>query len=158
MCVCVYVSFIYILSLRSIIYLLNKDKIRTYFYNLIKIVFNITIKKYVQKLTCLINYNDTFHISYIVYLIYLTFFKMYKQVRYNFLYFFLCSGNEPINATRYTNCGHFFCKQCVGNDSLCIICKTPVQPIETCSDHLIESLVSHCNNIAEIIQERYYKS
>ncbi|XP_050471073.1 BRCA1-associated RING domain protein 1-like [Bombus huntii] len=63
-------------------------------------------------------------------------------------------GNEPINATRYTSCGHFFCKQCVGNDSLCIICKIPVQPIETCSDHVIESLVSHCNNIAEIIQER----
>lgn len=63
-------------------------------------------------------------------------------------------GNKPINATRYTNCGHFFCKQCVSSDSICKICEIPVQPIETCSDHLIGSLVSHCNVIAEIIQER----
>ncbi|XP_012348288.1 LOW QUALITY PROTEIN: BRCA1-associated RING domain protein 1-like [Apis florea] len=63
-------------------------------------------------------------------------------------------GNEPINATKYTNCCHFFCKQCIEKDLKCVICNTPVRPLEICNDHLIKNLVSYCNNIAEIIQER----
>ena len=61
---------------------------------------------------------------------------------------------EPIDAMRYTNCGHFFCQQCVGNDSICIKCDTPVQPTEIQSDPIIRSLASYCNQLAEIIQEK----
>lgn len=90
------------------------------------------------------------------------FFRSILKFLYNFFlnkysFFFNFSGNEPINATRYTNCCHFFCKECIKNDLKCVICNIPVRPLEICNDHLIKSLVSYCNNIAEIIQERYYK-
>ncbi|OAD55621.1 BRCA1-associated RING domain protein 1, partial [Eufriesea mexicana] len=62
-------------------------------------------------------------------------------------------GNKPINATRHIYCGHFFCKQCIEADFICK-CKTPIQPNEICNDHLINSLVSYCSTLAEIIQER----
>ncbi|CAL7933032.1 unnamed protein product [Xylocopa violacea] len=60
-------------------------------------------------------------------------------------------GNEPRNAVRHRNCGHFFCKQCTENSSVCAICNIPVQPLEMPNSHLINSLVSYCNIAAEII-------
>ncbi|XP_076233940.1 BRCA1-associated RING domain protein 1 [Calliopsis andreniformis] len=63
-------------------------------------------------------------------------------------------GNQPVNAIRYTNCDHFFCEECIGNDSICTKCNTPVQPIEIQNDHIVKSLVSYCNIIAEIIKEK----
>ncbi|XP_012146056.2 BRCA1-associated RING domain protein 1 isoform X2 [Megachile rotundata] len=64
------------------------------------------------------------------------------------------SGNKPINAMRYTNCGHFFCSHCILNHSECVKCNTPVQPLEISNDHLVKHLVSSCDIIAELIQEK----
>ncbi|XP_076638932.1 BRCA1-associated RING domain protein 1 isoform X1 [Colletes latitarsis] len=74
----------------------------------------------------------------------------------NFANVLVCNkcGNEPINAMRYTNCGHFFCIQCVRNDSICMKCNTPVQPTEIHNDHMIKSLTSYCNIIAKIVEEK----
>lgn len=71
----------------------------------------------------------------------------------NFANVLACSkcGNEPTSAVRYINCGHFFCKQCTENESVCTICNVPVQPIEKCNDHLVNSLVSYCNKARELI-------
>ncbi|XP_053975849.1 BRCA1-associated RING domain protein 1-like isoform X1 [Hylaeus volcanicus] len=63
-------------------------------------------------------------------------------------------GNESKNTMRYNNCGHFFCDHCIGSKSECIICNMPVQPIEVHSDHMIKSLTSYCNIIADIIDEK----
>ncbi|CAK9815695.1 BRCA1-associated RING domain protein 1 [Anthophora plagiata] len=63
-------------------------------------------------------------------------------------------GSQPINASRYTSCGHTFCKQCIENDSICLICNTYVQPQEIFNDHLVESLISYCNILAGVIQEK----
>ncbi|KOC70454.1 BRCA1-associated RING domain protein 1, partial [Habropoda laboriosa] len=64
------------------------------------------------------------------------------------------SERKPINAIRYMNCGHLFCKQCIENDSRCIICNIPVQPLERCNDHISKSLISCCNILVEILQEK----
>ncbi|XP_076764963.1 BRCA1-associated RING domain protein 1-like [Xylocopa sonorina] len=74
----------------------------------------------------------------------------------NFAKVLACSkcGCEPSNAVRYTNCGHFFCKQCAENDSVCTKCSAPVQPMEKCNDDLIDSLVRYCSNAAEIIGKK----
>ncbi|XP_078042407.1 BRCA1-associated RING domain protein 1 isoform X2 [Augochlora pura] len=64
-----------------------------------------------------------------------------------------CHG-EPLDAVTFTNCGHFFCKNCVKNQTVCVKCGTPVQPVEIYSDHLIKSLASYCNSIVKVIGER----
>nr|XP_034179266.1 BRCA1-associated RING domain protein 1-like [Osmia lignaria]XP_034179267.1 BRCA1-associated RING domain protein 1-like [Osmia lignaria]XP_034179268.1 BRCA1-associated RING domain protein 1-like [Osmia lignaria] len=79
-----------------------------------------------------------------------------REALKNFASILTCNkcGSKPIDAVRYTNCGHFFCNQCTVNHSVCIRCNIPVQPVETCNDHLIKNLVSYCSTIAEIIQEK----
>ncbi|XP_012146062.2 uncharacterized protein LOC100881760 isoform X6 [Megachile rotundata] len=74
----------------------------------------------------------------------------------NFASVLICNkcGNKPINAMRYTNCGHFFCSHCILNHSECVKCNTPVQPLEISNDHLVKHLVSSCDIIAELIQEK----
>ncbi|XP_076378356.1 BRCA1-associated RING domain protein 1 [Megalopta genalis] len=61
---------------------------------------------------------------------------------------------EPLDAVTFTNCGHFFCKKCVKNHTVCVKCGTPVQPVEIHSDHLIKNLTSYCNGIVQMIGER----
>ncbi|XP_076652031.1 BRCA1-associated RING domain protein 1 isoform X2 [Halictus rubicundus] len=65
---------------------------------------------------------------------------------------------EPINAVTFTNCGHFFCKKCVENDTICAKCGTPVQPVEIHNDHMINSLTSYCNSITKIIGKRDFQN
>lgn len=74
----------------------------------------------------------------------------------NFASVLICNkcGNKPINAMRYKNCGHFFCSHCINNHSVCVKCNTPVQPLEISNDHLVKHLISSCDDIAELIQEK----
>ncbi|KZC13413.1 PREDICTED: BRCA1-associated RING domain protein 1-like [Dufourea novaeangliae] len=82
--------------------------------------------------------------------------KNTREALKNFAEVLVCNkcGNEPVDAVRYINCGHFFCKKCVRTDTICAKCGTPVQPVEIHSDHMIKSLTSYCNIIAEIVDEK----
>ncbi|XP_076299178.1 BRCA1-associated RING domain protein 1 [Lasioglossum baleicum] len=89
-----------------------------------------------------------------------TFWKNTTEALKNFTDALVCNKcrREPINAVTFTNCGHFFCKKCVENDTTCSKCNTPVQPVEIYSDHMINSLTSYCNSIAKIIGKRNFQN
>ncbi|TGZ51932.1 BRCA1-associated RING domain protein 1, partial [Temnothorax longispinosus] len=63
-------------------------------------------------------------------------------------------GSKPVSPVRLTNCGHFFCHDCIKSATKCVKCDVPVQPKEIKPDHLISNLVQNCDLIAEIIQKR----
>ncbi|XP_024867584.1 BRCA1-associated RING domain protein 1-like [Temnothorax curvispinosus] len=63
-------------------------------------------------------------------------------------------GSKPVSPVRLTNCGHFFCHDCIESATKCVKCDVPVQPKEIKPDHLISNLVQNCDLIAEIIQKR----
>ncbi|XP_012220734.1 BRCA1-associated RING domain protein 1-like isoform X2 [Linepithema humile] len=62
--------------------------------------------------------------------------------------------SKPISPVRLTNCGHFFCHNCIKNATKCIMCDIPVQPREMNPDYLVSNLIQNCDNIAEIIKKR----
>ncbi|XP_012285282.1 BRCA1-associated RING domain protein 1 [Orussus abietinus] len=59
--------------------------------------------------------------------------------------------NTTVAAVRYSNCGHFFCKSCIDDQSVCVVCHTPVQPNEIQHDLMVENLIQGCKIIEEII-------
>lgn len=67
---------------------------------------------------------------------------------------FLCSGSKPVSPVKLTNCGHFFCHDCIDSATKCVKCDIPVQPKEIKSDHLISNLIQNCDVIAGIIKKR----
>ncbi|KYM98879.1 BRCA1-associated RING domain protein 1 [Cyphomyrmex costatus] len=73
---------------------------------------------------------------------------------YNIITIFLYSGLKPVSPVRLTNCGHFFCRNCIISATKCNKCDVPVQPKEIKPDHLVSSLVHNCDVIAEIIHKR----
>lgn len=68
---------------------------------------------------------------------------------------FLHSQSKPISPVRLTNCGHFFCHNCIKNATKCITCDIPVQPREMNPDYLVSNLIQNCDNITEIIKKRF---
>lgn len=63
-------------------------------------------------------------------------------------------GSKPVTPVRLTNCGHFFCHDCISSATKCVKCNIPVQPKEIKSDHLISNLIQNCDVIAGIIEKR----
>ncbi|XP_011169381.1 BRCA1-associated RING domain protein 1 isoform X2 [Solenopsis invicta] len=63
-------------------------------------------------------------------------------------------GSKPESPVRITNCGHFFCHNCIKSAIKCVKCDVPVQPREIKSDHLISNLINNCDVIADIIHKR----
>ncbi|XP_018310838.1 BRCA1-associated RING domain protein 1 isoform X2 [Mycetomoellerius zeteki] len=63
-------------------------------------------------------------------------------------------GSKPVSPVRLTNCGHFFCRNCVQSATKCNKCDIPVQPKEIKPDHLVSSLIQNCDVIADIIHKR----
>ncbi|XP_050456122.1 BRCA1-associated RING domain protein 1-like [Cataglyphis hispanica] len=61
-------------------------------------------------------------------------------------------GSKPISPVRLTNCGHFFCQNCVRSDTICVKCNIPVQPCEINPDCLVSNLIQGCDTIAQIIK------
>ncbi|XP_018358042.1 PREDICTED: BRCA1-associated RING domain protein 1-like [Trachymyrmex cornetzi] len=62
--------------------------------------------------------------------------------------------SKPVSPVRFTNCGHFFCSNCIKSATKCIRCNVPVQASEIKPDHLVSRLIQHCDVIAEIIHKR----
>lgn len=61
-------------------------------------------------------------------------------------------GSKPISPVRLTNCGHFFCHNCVKFATICVKCDIPVQPREINPDCLVSNLIQGCDMIAQIIK------
>lgn len=59
---------------------------------------------------------------------------------------------KPVNPRKFVDCGHFFCEACVGGQSQCVRCNTPVQPEQIREDHVVKGLVSDCDEIANVLQ------
>lgn len=67
----------------------------------------------------------------------------------------LYSGFKPETPVRLTNCGHFFCYDCINSETKCVKCDIPVQPSEIKPDTLIINLIQNCDIIAEVINKRF---
>ncbi|KMQ96512.1 brca1-associated ring domain protein 1-like protein [Lasius niger] len=61
-------------------------------------------------------------------------------------------GFKPISPVRLTNCGHFFCHDCIKSATICVKCDIPVQPREINLDCLVSNLIQGCDTIAQIIK------
>ncbi|XP_072764569.1 BRCA1-associated RING domain protein 1 [Anoplolepis gracilipes] len=63
-------------------------------------------------------------------------------------------GAKPISPVRLTNCGHFFCHDCVKSATICVKCDIPVHPCEINPDCLVSNLIQGCDSIAQIIKRK----